>query len=482
MQALVSFNIRPLTTNYGKLVVNVLNTGELGVPNTEVFIGIDDPLGLAIKEFPVAPDFDHPTAGPHSVTVDIPTVTGGTDFVTGKYTVRVLIRQIDLTSNLIDDTSEYSFCPLTGNFVSSGFELKYDCFAQKIIMTDNTNYDQVTREDRLMTLDPPEIPGKDSAPNLTTADAQLIVSMDYDFTTYNAKLEANINKSSTDGRFVWTVNDRVDDSQVSNVTCDLDACEIIPCYTEFHDKVVNRSAKKGGTIALGPNDLDLFVQVNATLNLWMVYKECQDTANMVTQYDKLKILLRACGCDCPNPTQPKAFTITDGITYITGPSAYDQWVLEGNSGTFEDFLASLNPATDWVDIPDTDFALLWEDGTNQFQYRIVGRHIEFKGDFIASFGNPPVTVPNDVKILESTFAPAQADTVFKLPVVNNVDGCVGYFYKSSSDNAWYIRMTSGFNKTIDTSVSGMIPINGLLTSGGVVTVDWTQVLDSEPGS
>lgn len=470
-----TFHIRTSDTDFGKLEVKVINNGDFGTVNTNVYIGVVDPLGNSIKDFPVIPDFNHSTPGDFNVFVDIPKTTDGEDFLVGTYEVTVQIEDDDNPSNTTTEVKTYFFCP--SKDVAVNFDVVYDCFAAKIIATDNTDYDDVTFEDRTITLQPPAIPGKPVPTPVTTPNQQLIEDLDFEFATYTATLAGNFTTVTIDDNWTWTTEEEAIDSVSKEVICDLDGCGILSCYADFHDKVHAEANKKGGLMGIREQERDLYIQINGAINLWLLYKSCQDTGRMMEQYDKIKQLLNAAGCKCNEISGPKALQASSGVVYITGPSAYDLWISEGNTGTIDDFLGTLNPATDWEDVDGGHFNSDWQQGGTTLQYRILHRHIEFKGSYVETIGSMANPLPVTDTILEDTFDPANVDTEGKIPIFNAESGCVGYFFLDA-DGKWKARHVSGFNKTIDTYVQGQLPLVGTLSNEMLFTTEWTDVGDA----
>ena len=486
-----NFHLRPLdTVNYGKLEVHVPFDDDYGSgnQNVEVRIGITGPLGQELKAYPVAPDFVYSTPGSFNTFVDIPLISGGSagDWLQGNYIVRVNLTANPPVNGNFEDIVTFYFMPSVDSIVTDNLDVIFDCFARKFVATDNTDYSQVTFNDRQLTVQTPLVPGQPAPSPITSSEQQLQTDLLYEYANYTAGLSSNITTLTTVapptnsyGTWNWSILEEISAAITKEVVCDLDGCGILSCYGMFHDNVYNMAAIKGGLMGINEATRDLYTQVTGSVNLWLLYKMCQDTANMAIQYDKIKVLLKAAGCECATIVGPKVIEQSAGITYITGPSVYDLWLQQGNEGTIDDFFASLNPVTAWTDVPDVDFEQQNQQSLPKLQYRQTTRHLEFRGAFIRTVSHGTQPLPGTRVLLESTFAPATIEDGSVIPLYNEDAGNVGYFYQDTNDGTWKIREVLGFNATINTTISGMLPTVGSLITSGVTTTPWVLMPDAQ---
>lgn len=456
--------VLPADANYGKLKITVLNDGADfgGSPDTTVEIGVVGPLTTIKTITETTPDFDHRNPSPpedYFIYVDMDTTTDG-DFAKGNYTVSVFLKNEGTPTGLDEKTESntFDFQPLVPQNIIPSVDVKMDCFVNKLIIEDQTNYGSYTISSRELRIGHPNIPNVATPADTTTADLQITVDISYEYVAYDITLDVDVSTQSVDGNFTYNLLENVTYYESKDIVCDVDLCDLIDCIDKINDDFYAKAQKAGGVSEVSDADKDLYLQLMTTLSLYNNHVYKKSARKQQSLYEQLKALIFDCDCDCDTPTQPRILSTPDGTVYITGDSAYQVWLDEGNSGTEADFLASLNVAGAWTLIGPADYDSDYQQASgNGVYYRLLNGHVEFKGAFTKQITAGAAPIPSKIKIFENTLV-IDVDTEGRIPVWNETAGCVGSFYRDT-DGAWYIDAVSGYNNTDDQRITGQLPLN-----------------------
>lgn len=468
----VRFVLDPANLNYGKIVVTI--TTDYGASTTHK-VGITGPDGV-VKALPGSPDATGVNA---TVLADIPLTSSGA-FLYGDYTFNIIVDDDGLGSTVLNETYEWCF-PSTTPATALTIETTVDCYAKKLVIQDATEYPTNTTQTRLITVQHPLISGENNEADSTTVDDELIVDLTrdsgiaYENTTYHVLVEVscetseeigiNSNEDFWDFGIVYAMTPYNKDEKI---VCNFDPCKIIECVDDKYRELLDKACARGGIANLNQQDAATFGLLQSYLCMYNWWIRCKDYDKSNYYYELIKGLVGNCGCNAPVGPQP----ITDsGIIYLAGPSAYELWIQQGNTGTIEDFFNVLYPVGEWIEVSSGDLNGNFQHGTPPLQYRILKTHIEWKGGFKSHIGAPP-TASNPFMIVKNTVDPADIDEAAFIPVYKQGTP-VGRFFRASNGE-WQIYWNSDFNQTQQSDISGMLALVNPTASTNIVTGDWTE--------
>lgn len=478
----VTFDIDPNSSTYGKMIITVTTT--YGAPTT-YRIGVTGPVGV-VKALPGA-GFEDGAGANFELEVALPVTTEG-DFQEGNYTVNVIIDPDGLGSEE-NELDTFGFSPaVPGALDVDVFE---DCYAKLMVVQDNTSY--LGEVSRTTTIEYPLIPGEDAVADVVSSDATTTATLTrssgnaYENVIFGVTVEAYSIVSEEGSTSVWTWNIRYGYTAFSTnhtVTCNLDICGILECLNSKMQTLLDEAAKCGGIGNLPKGKSDQLWLMNSYLAMYNYHVQCQNTQQAAYYYSKLVALADDCGCQ--TPTGPQVIGNT-GIIYLQGDSAYQVWINQGNTGTVDDFLNTLYPVGEWIEVPDAAYASGYKKNTAiPLEYRLLKTHIEFRGRFDREIG---VVSLSPFQLLEDTFDPAPIDELGAANIYNlDIGGqFVGQLYRSSTDNRWYVRFVPTGEFDIDATqlVMGMIPLVGIATAESVIVdsqpayTDWVEIPSGE---
>lgn len=475
MNIKVRFVVDADHANYGKIEFST--DTDFGSGTTHKY-AVTSPAGIVIKALPVSPD---DTASDGSVLIDIPLAYDGS-FLYGDYTFRVVVNEDGLGLNVVDETKTFCFS-MSSVATDLSVEVIVDCYAKKMVINDNTSYptpSTVTREIRSQY---PMVPYEVDEDDATTTSAQLIVDLTrasgvaYENVTFDVVVTANVDlqqeldeiNSGEDSWDLGVIYAYTAYSQEEKIICNFDPCKIISCVDTKYRALLNTACKRGGVAQLSPQDASVFSLLGSYLAMYNYWRLCKDYEKTNYYYALIKALVKDCDCVEPSGAQP----IPDsGIVYLAGDSAYQLWLNEGNSGTIDDFFASLNPVGEWIEISEDYFNPNYEHADIPFSYRLLRTHIEFKGGFKAIIGYTPSNA-NPLEILSSDFDPAEIDEqTFVAVFSDNI--CGARFFRDSVDGAWKVKWEPEvFNDTLDNTMSGMLALKNIAAAANIISGDWT---------
>lgn len=462
----------PLLANIRAVLDNGVDHGKFRITTTgsdatsDHSIGITGPGGVIVKAFPGSPDAVGTTTylSLHNLPVDS----------SGAYLQGDYIFHIATTGTIpVDDTQTFCLSYVDGAMVLSVIA---DCYSKSLVIDDNTAYPTGTVT-RLITVSTPNIPGESDIADQSYSTEQVVIDMvrssgnAYSNVTYIANGTASVETSDTtivswDVGYILAYTGVVEERLIR---CDTDACGIISCVNDSIQALIAKACSVGGLSRLPKQEADNLVLIQVNLAMYNYYNQCRDNTQALYYYDELKKIVGTCDCEETGPT-----VIADSsFTYLRGYSAYEIWIQEGNVGTEDDFLSSLYPITDWVEVDDAYYANNFiRDTADPLFYRLTKAHIEFKGSFRSTIGATSPTSPTE--ILGSAFNPSSIDPQGFCTVRN--DGAQVAFLYRDTDLKWRMHWQTGFNRTKQQFVSGQIPLDGFLsTTTQLNALGWTLV-------
>ena len=299
---------------YGKIGGSV--TEPLSLPaSLYIYYQVTSPSGVIIKAIDssnpgTTNDAEIPAGtGSHSALpdVDIPKTSDGL-WEEGTYSVLI---QSQVSSPLagIFEADSFTFVLDLKNQASTGCVAKEgvltfvaDCHCLKLVISDDTDYSDVTLTDRTFTIDKPSTP-TDLAPadvvntglvgNLATT-----ITFAYSNVTYTASILSLYNYIVAVTGYpsgTVTVYESLSYTSSYKITCDHQLCKILSCINDFFTAAKVTASSVGGIQFLPVQTLDKWLTVQQLLVIYNAADKCNNTAIMESAYNDLKT---ATGCDC----------------------------------------------------------------------------------------------------------------------------------------------------------------------------------------
>lgn len=332
-----------------------------------------------------------------------------------------------------------------------------DPFIRKLVVIDNTDYPTGTTSKSFVVISP-RITGETNVADVTltgTGSVSMIRSSGvvYNNVTYRVRPSAILETSTIDG--IWDFGGvygyTSDDIEVNVV---YDDCGLLDCVHSKLIEIDNQACISGGFSALPAGTKELYDQLQLYLGMWNNSNACRDAQKASYYREKIEGLVGTCNCTT-SKTIPETNTV-----YLKGDSAYDTWLNDGNTGSEEDFLNTLNPVGNWTFVPATDFDPDFEtDEDDPLRYRVTRDGLQFAGKFVRIPSTDPVS---PFAVLLPTFNPGNVVPEAPIPVYSDSFRTVGSFCKQS--NAWvmYADVTLAGNPS--RIISGKIPWEGVLST------------------
>lgn len=452
----VRFIDDPSDSKDGQIEVTTTSAAD---PAANHKVGITGPDGVVVKEFPISAD------GTGLLIIqefDIP-VTADGSYIYGEYIIAVSISD----SSSFFENITYKWCPDANKTLA--VSVIDDCFAKSIVVKDNTVYptssgDVTVTATREITVDHPIILDTDDVVDTVSSDQEVIIPLtrsngiSYYNVTYGVRATGSIEVSDA-STANWDVGyiKAWDTYQTEIlVQCGADVCSIISCIDTKMQELIEKGCKAGGLHNLQKQDADLLVLIQSNISMYTYWLECKNSSKVAYYYNQLKTLV---GTDCLTVTGPQAIP-DSSITYLRGRSAYEVWVDAGNTGTVDDFLNSLYPVGDWIEVSGYSSGYS-APSSEAMRYRIIRTHLEFLGKF-----DTAALQASGFELLPSSFNPVETEAEAGVPIYNRTDGgvVVGQLYRVSSSGAWQVRYGSGYDIADDQFVYGMVPISGVISS------------------
>jgi hypothetical protein len=404
---------------------------------------------------------------PGSVALTISPITGATatfsvpipldsddNYLYGTYTLGLTANDPDDSGVEYNETTTFNFQDLSGEL---SIEAYADIFIKKIVVKDNTEYPDGTVDKSLVVVSP-KITGETNVADITLTDTGSVTMVRSSGVAYNnvtyrvlpsATLETSIIDEDWDlgGVYAYTG----DDIEVKVLD---DDCGLLDCVHTKLVEIDDAACVSGGFTALPTGTKELYSKLQMYLSMYNNAKTCRDAEKTTYYRAKIESLVGTCNC-VVSDTIPENNTV-----YLNGKSAYDLWLEEGNTGSIDDFLNTLNPVGNWELVPEADFDPDFEtDPDDPLRYRVTRDGIQFAGKFIRVAASDPTS---PFIVLLSTFDPGNVVLEAPIPVYSDSYRTVGSFCKQSTTWVMYADVTLAGNPS--RIVSGKIPWEGVLTS------------------
>lgn len=270
---------------------------------------IVDPTGVVVRDYPGTPDYTVPMSPPGgyvlAVTEDIPQSSG--DWVRGTYT---LYAEIDPSVGAATIYSEsFYFDPANdpngdtvrgsdGNYIGV-LTGEADCRTAEVTFTDDTDHTGWTIDSRLITVQPPLIPGEAAPSTETTTDADITLNFGYTGVTYEGTLVVERSDSTVVDEWEFTQSETVEASASVEVDCGRGICDILPCLDSRFESAYNKACQNGGWSKVPATEL---ATLTALINMGFMYymhSECGDYEKAHTYKTRIdQITGGNCGCGC----------------------------------------------------------------------------------------------------------------------------------------------------------------------------------------
>ena len=304
MLIFVTFEARD-AANDGKIVVFFQD--EEGLV-TDGFVGkaaVVSPVGETLYTY-ADPSVTFGSAGSGSILIPIPKDAAG-NYLRGDYSFSV---QLDDTTNggiEIEEEFVYNYCPhnspdhTTSDLVKMTAVL--DCDTELFTADDTTDYTDVTRLTRVLTITRPAITGLSPA---TTGGDTLVVGVTYTNVTYSALLNVSFEYQEEEVTSEVTVISKGSAAIFIEVLADCDAnmCGVVNCLIERFNTLSARAKKAGGWGNLDTQLVANFRYVESLVNLASLARNCNNSTQGKVYINEAKELLD-CDCGCANTTTPK---------------------------------------------------------------------------------------------------------------------------------------------------------------------------------
>ncbi len=404
---------------------------------------------------------------PGSVALTIAPITGATatfsvpipldsddNYLYGTYTLGLTANDPDDSGVEYNETTTFNFQDLSGEL---SVEAYADVFIKKIVVVDNTDYPDGTTNKSFVVVSP-KITGETNVSDITLTDTGSVTmvrssGVAYNNVTYRVRPSATLETSTVDddwdlgGVYAYTG----DDIEVNVV---YDDCGLLDCV---HTKIVeieDAACVSGGFTALPTGTKELHSRLQMYLSMYNNAKACRDAKKTTYYRGKIEALVGTCNCTVAE-TIPENSTV-----YLDGKSAYDLWLEEGNTGSVDDFLNTINPVGNWELVPEADFDPDFEtDPDDPLRYRVTRDGIQFAGKFVRVAASDPVS---PFVVLTSSFNPGNVVKEAPIPVYSDSFRTVGSFCQQSNSWVMYADVTLAGNPS--RIVSGKIPWEGVLTT------------------
>ena len=404
---------------------------------------------------------------PGAVALTISPITGATatfsvpipldsndEYLYGTYTFGLTSNDPDDSGVEYNETTTFNFQDLSG---ALDVEAYADVFIKKIVVVDNTDYPDGTASKSFVVVSP-KITGETNVADITLTDTGSVTmvrssGVAYNNVTYRVRPSATLETSTIDaewdlgGVYAYTG----DDIEVKVLD---DDCGLLDCVHTKLVEIDDVACVSGGFTALPTGTKELYSKLQMYLSMYNNAKTCRDAEKTTYYRAKIESLVGTCNCTV-SETIPENNTV-----YLNGKSAYDLWLEEGNTGSIDDFLNTLNPVGNWTNVPDADFDPDFEtDPDDPLRYRVTRDGIQFAGKFIRVAASDPVS---PFIVLLNTFDPGNVVLEAPIPVYSDSYRTVGSFCKQTTTWVMYADVTLAGNPS--RIVSGKIPWEGVLTS------------------
>jgi len=426
---------------------NIIVTVETGLGASTVnTLAITRPGAVALTISPI-------TGATATFSVPIP-LDSNDEYLYGTYTFGLTSNDPDDSGVEYNETTTFNFQDLSGELYVEAYA---DVFIKKIVVVDNTDYPDGTASKSFVVVSP-KITGETNVADITLTDTGSVTmvrssGVAYNNVTYRVRPSATLETSTIDaewdlgGVYAYTG----DDIEVKVLD---DDCGLLDCVHTKLVEIDDVACVSGGFTALPTGTKELYSKLQMYLSMYNNAKTCRDAEKTTYYRAKIESLVGTCNCTVAE-TIPENNTV-----YLEGKSAYDLWLEEGNTGSIDDFLNTLNPVGNWELVPEADFDPDFEtDPDDPLRYRVTRDGIQFAGKFIRVAASDPVS---PFIVLLNTFDPGNVVLEAPIPVYSDSFRTVGSFCKQTTTWVMYADVTLAGNPS--RIVSGKIPWEGVLTT------------------
>jgi len=274
---------------------------------------IVDPTGVVVRDYPVSADYTVPGSPPGgfvlAVTEDIPQNAG--DFVRGTYT---FYGQVDPTvgatvvyeeSHLYDPANGpdgETVRGSDGNYIGI-LTASADCRTAEVTFTDDTDHDGWTVDSRLITVQPPLIPGEATPAAETTTDEELVLNFGYTNVTYSGTLVVERSDSTAGTNWQFDQDETVEAAASVEVDCGRGICDILPCLDSRFNSLYNKACSSGGWAKVPSQEMATMQALMFESMLYKWHSDCGNYESAATYLTRInEITGGACNCGCSGDT------------------------------------------------------------------------------------------------------------------------------------------------------------------------------------
>lgn len=314
---LITANVQEGHANYGKITAT-LSLDPNGLVDPEyIYYQVTSPSGVIIK----AMDTSNPGTTNDGVigvgstmpiplpNVDIPKTSDGL-WEEGTYTI-LMQSQDSVILAAPGNVVSFTFVLDLKNQASTACEAKKgiitykaDCHCLKLVISDDTDYSDVTLTDRTFTIDKPSTPTDPSPADVVntslTGNLATTITFAYSNVTYNTTLLSKYNyivavTGYPSGTVI--VYESLSYTESYKVTCDHQLCTILTCINDFFTAAKATAANVGGIQNLPAETLDKWMTIQQLMTVYNAADKCNNTVLMESTYNALKAATD-CNCDC----------------------------------------------------------------------------------------------------------------------------------------------------------------------------------------
>lgn len=391
-----------------------------------------------------------------TATFSVPIPTDSDDaYLYGTYSFVITANDPDDSGVEFNETKTFNFQNLSGDLLVEAYA---DPFIKRLVVEDTTDYPDgtVTRDFVVVS---PKITGEtnvaDTSITAATGSITMIRStgVAYNNVTYRVRPSATLETSTVAGDwdFGGVYEYTADDIEV---TVKYDNCSLLDCVHTKLLTIDNQACISGGFSSLPAGTKELYSQLQLYLGMYNNANACRDAKKVDYYREKIEGLVGTCDC-----TVSTTIPINNTV-YLAGQSAYEIWLGEGNSGSEEDFLNTLNPVGNWTNVPADNFDSDFEsDPDDRLRYRVTRDGLQFAGKFVRVAASDPVS---PFVVLTSDFNPGNVVVEAPIPVYSDSFRTVGSFCKQSNSWVMYADVVLAGNPS--RIVSGKIPWEGVLST------------------
>ena len=307
MEIALSFECRRGNANDGKIVATFHdNMGTSSSPYT-IGLGAVSPTGVLLADYNVNGAI-LPIGGTVSLYVTIPKDSSG-NYLAGVYELTVNYYNIEGTDNRLE-TYAYQFDPhsspdhLESDLVK--LETVLDCDAKTLVATDTSDYTDVTRLTRALTITPPSVAG--ASPS-TTSGATVTAAVTYTYVTYSTLLNVSFeyNEETPDDLTTLISYGSAYIYAENYVDCDVNLCALTQCLAAKFQSLKSQSQAAGGVEYLPQNVWANFQYAQSLVVIASQLRNC-GLYDAAQPYVNEASTLLSCDCGCDQNTNPQPLT------------------------------------------------------------------------------------------------------------------------------------------------------------------------------